>query len=198
MMRFQSFLAKVNVIFVCCVLLLLLVMYIPCCDCEPPRVRPGTDFDGSAYWALQIAQPEINSFASDAQLYSILGAVIWKDGRLPANTGTWSFVTWSASLEKKFQITVNSQGGITKSTTDSTNPPITASGAPIPAGWVNSTIVFDAIPAQEITDDTATLIVFNVTNFDEAPDTAVWGINFAGGKNPLVRWDGHYIGTQLN
>jgi len=196
MLGVQSFRAKANLIAVFCVLLL--ILGVQGCNCEAPVFRTGTDFDGSAKWALQKAQPTINNFASDAQLYSILGAVVWKDGRLPANTGSWSFVTWSASLKKKFQITVDSQGSISTSTTDSPNPPPTGSGSPIPAGWVNSTVVFDAIPSQEITDNTATLLVFNVTNYPQATDTAIWGINFTGGKNPLVKWDGQYIGTQFD
>jgi len=165
--------------------------------CKDPQVRPGASFDGSVKWALQIAQPDINTFAGDAQLYSILGAMIWKDGRLPANTGTWSFITWSAGLKKKYQVTVDYQGKITRSATDQEGPPKTPSGTTLPAGWVNSTNIFASIPAQQITSNCATLVVFNFTNFDQAPNTAVWGVNFNGSKNPLVRWDGRYIGTQF-
>lgn len=164
--------------------------------CKDPQVRPGASFDGSVQWALQKAQPDINNFANDAQLYSILGSMIWKDGRLPANTGTWSFITWSAGLKKQYQVTVDYQGTITRSTTDQVNPPQTPSGTTLPAGWVNSTNIFSSIPAQQLTSNCATLVVFNFTDFSQAPHTAVWGMNFNGSQNPLVRWDGYYIGTQ--
>lgn len=165
---------------------------------EDPRQRPGASFNGSAKWALQIAQPVISACAADAQIYQILGAVIWRDGRLPENTGTWSFVSWSPTTREICQVTVDHGGGTRTSTRDSDTAPSTASGGVIPAAWVNSTAVFSAIPGAEITRDSAQLVVFNVASYDEAPNTAVWGINFAGGKNPLVRWDGYYIGTQFD
>lgn len=167
-------------------------------SCKNPIVRPGDNFNGSVKWALQIAQPEISSFSSDAQIYSILGALIWKDGRLPDNTGTWSFVSWSFTLQQTYQVTIDHQGNVTESIRDNVNPPNTGSGGTLPAGWVNSTAIFASIPIQEITKNYAQLVVFNTTSYSEEPNTAVWGINFAGGKNPLVRWDGVYIGTQLN
>lgn len=180
------------------VILFVLIFLIGCQGCKEPKVRLGADFDGSVKWALQKAQPEINNFASDAQIYSILGAMIWKDGRLPANTGTWSFVSWSPSLKKICQVTVSYQGNTSNSIRDGVNPPNTGSGTPLPAGWVNSTVIFSAIPMQEITKNYAQLVVFNTTSYPQAPNIAVWGINYAGGKNPLVRWDGYYIGTQFN
>jgi hypothetical protein len=169
-----------------------------CLGCEEPEVRPGAQFDGSIYWALQIAQPKINTWASDAQIYSILGAAIWKDGRLPANTGTWSFVCWSVSLKKIYQITIDNNGDPSTSIREQLTPPSTASGTPLPAGWVNSTVIFAVIPAAEITKNYATLVAFNSASYSQAPNEAVWGINYAGGRNPLVRWNGEYIGTQSN
>lgn len=189
----MSTIAKVGAIL--CVLLLF--MSVQGCN-DVPEVRPGANIDGSVKWALQKAQPVISNFASDAQIYSILGAMIWKDGRLPANTGSWSFVSWSPSLNKTCQVTVNYQGNTSKSIRDSENPPNTGSGNTLPAGWVNSTAIFASIPGQEITKNFAQLVVFNTTSYPQAPHAAVWGINFAGGKNPLVRWDGHYIGTQFD
>jgi hypothetical protein len=166
--------------------------------CVEPVQRLGQTFEGSVKWALQIAQPEITNFASDAQIYSILGAMIWKDGRLPSNTGDWSFVTWSPSLKKKFQVTIDFKGNITKRTEDFENPPNTGSRTHLPVGWVNSPDIFSSIPSQVITKAYAQLVVFNFTEYSQAPNTDVWAINFAGGKNPLVKWDGHYIGTQFN
>lgn len=164
--------------------------------CENPVVRPGPAYEGSAKWALDIAQPEITSFAGDAVLYQILGAMVWKDGRLPSNTGSWSFVCWSNSLDKILQVTVNHQGTNSTSVRDSPDPPSTGSGGPLPNGWVNSLAIFAAIPAVEVTENFAQLLVVNTTSYPQAPNTALWAINFAGGRNPLVKWDGQYIGTQ--
>jgi len=180
------------------VILFLPIFLLACQGCDEPTVRPGADFDGSVKWALQKAQPEITNFSGDAQIYNILGSLIWKDGRLPANTGTWSFVSWSQSLKKTCQVTVDHQGDITKSVHDEVNPPSTGSGTPLPAGWVNSTMIFSAIPGLEITKRFAQLVVFNTTSYPLAPNMAVWVINYAGGKNPTVRWDGQYIGTQFS
>lgn len=166
--------------------------------CEDPKVRPGASFDGSVHWALQIAQPEITTFEADAQIYQVLAATVWKDGRLPENTGNWSFVSWSPGLKKICQITVSYDGGTRKSIRESVDPPNSGSGGVIPAGWVNSTTAFAAIPSQEIAKSFAQLVVFNFTSYPQEPNTALWAINFAGGNNPLVRWDGHYVGTQFD
>jgi hypothetical protein len=193
MMMKQEQLMVTHVVPLCMGILCLFIQ-----GCKPPKVRPGSSFDGSAKWALQIAQPVISDFAVDAQIYQVLGALVWKDGRLPANTGTWSYVSWSASLKKTCQVTVDCQGNSRTSIRDSQNPPNTGSSTTLPVGWVNSTSVFSAVPGQEITKSYAQLVVFNTTSYPQAPNTAVWAMNFAGGRNPLVRWDGHYIGTQAD
>ncbi len=166
--------------------------------CKDPKVRPGASFDGSVHWALQIAQPEITAFAADAQIYQVLAAMVWKDGRLPENTGSWSFVSWSPGLKKICQVTVSYDGGARKSIRESVDPPNSGSGGVIPAGWVNSTTAFAAIPSGEIAESFAQLVAFNFTSYPQSPNTALWAINFAGGNNPLVRWDGHYVGTQAD
>lgn len=179
-----------------CVVILVCTPGLYGCNNEDPVVRPGSGFDGSVKWALQLAQLEIDNFAADADLYTILGALVWMDGRLPANSGTWSFVTWSQSLKQQLQVTVRYDGNVTRSVTDKESPPSTGSGGPLPAGWVNSTDIFSAIPSQEIARSFAQLVVFNITSYPQAPNTALWVMNFAGGNNPIVRWDGVYIGTQ--
>ena len=180
---------------ICSVALLLLVSG---CDCPPPEQRPGSSYDGSVHWALDAAQPVIHSFASDAEIYQVLGAVVWNDGRLPANSGSWSFVSWSPSRREICQVTVNWLGNARERVRESVDPPRTGSGGPIPSAWVNSTAVFSGIPSNEVTASFAQLVVFNLNNHDEAPNAAVWGINFAGGNNPLVRWDGVYVGNQFD
>jgi hypothetical protein len=178
--------------------ILMIMIFLLFCrgGCVEPTVRPGSAFEGSAKWALQKAQPEINNFASDAQLYQILGSQIWKDGRLPGNTGTWSFVCWSNSVKQKFQISVDHLGKTYKSYDESPNPPLSSSGTPIPSSWVNSTEVFHSIPVSAITHDYCSILALNLISYIEAPNIAVWNISGLGSKNHLVRWDGHYIGTQ--
>lgn len=164
--------------------------------CKEPVERQGPSFDGSAKWAFGKAQPVINTFANDSKVYSILGSMIMKSGRLPANTGAWSFVSWSPSLKKECQVNIDYQGKATKSIKDLELPPNTASGGPLPVGWVNSDIIFSSIPGSEVSSSYATLVVFNFTNFPQAPNLAVWGISFSNGGNQLVRWDGYYLGPQ--
>lgn len=160
-------------------------------SCPTPLPRTGPLFDGSAFWAWQLAQPRVAAFSSDAALYTVLGARVWHDGRLPSNTGDWSFVTWSPSLLKEFQVTVNYDGTVTTDTRDRPNAP-GAAGQPVPAGWVNSTIVFQAAdPGRHGGDDAATLVVFNIST---APSPGIWGINYPSG-NLGVRWDGTYLGA---
>jgi hypothetical protein len=164
--------------------------------CEASNPRPGPAFDGSAMWGLGIAQPLIADFAPDAEVYSILGMRIYEDGRLPANAGSWGFVAWSPSRQEQFQVTVNYDGSIKTSTRGRTSPP-SPNGQPIPAGWVNSTVIFDAMAPHRTAGVTeATLVVFNFTDFLQARGEATWGINFSGGPNHLVKWDGTYLGTQ--
>jgi hypothetical protein len=173
-----------------------LVLILSNCNPGPPTPRGGPAFDGSAKWAQNIAQPQINSFAGDAQLYQVLGSLIMKDGRLPTNQGNWSLVTWSPSQQKVFQVTVSFNGTTSTSTRAESSPP-TASGQPLPASWANSTNVFAAAgPHLDAGVSQATLAVLNVASYPQAPNQAVWGINFNTGPNQLVKWDGTYIGTQ--
>lgn len=177
-------------------LVLLLGSVILSASCPKPVPRPYPAFDGSAKWALNIAQPSITSFAADAQLYNILGTMIYKDGRLPSNTGTWSFVVWSANQQKELQVSVNYDGTISTSTR-SLSSPVSPNGQPIPSGWVNSTDIFAALAPHLSSGVThAKLIAFNLVSYPQAPNQAVWGINFNQGPNQLVKWDGTYLGHQ--
>ena len=188
---FQGNSARISAVILGSCLLLMSLL-----SCKEPVERFGPIYDGSAMWALEKAQPVINGFASDSKIYSILGAMIMKSGRLPANTGTWSFISWSPSLEQECQVTIDCQGNATKSIRASENPPHSASGGVLPEGWVNSLMVFSSIPSDQTSANYATLVVFNFTNFSQAPNLAVWGINFGGGRNQLVKWDGQYLGPQ--
>jgi hypothetical protein len=38
---------------------------------QTPTQRPGNSFDGSAHWARDLAQPLINNFAADVQIYHV-------------------------------------------------------------------------------------------------------------------------------
>ena len=165
-------------------------------SCPQPVSRPESVFEGSAKWALNIAQPLITAFAADAKLYSVLGAMIYKDGRLPANTGDWSFVAWSVSQQKEFQVTVKYDGTTSTATRTKASPP-SPNGQPIPNGWLNSTDIF-AVTAPHLSGGVthAQLVVFNFVSYPQASNQAVWGINFNEGPNQLVKWDGTYLGPQ--
>jgi len=67
--------------------------------CNGVTPRPSA-YEGSAHWAFEKAQPEINNFDLNAELYWVMGAAVWKDGCLPANTGSWSFTCWSSSRQE--------------------------------------------------------------------------------------------------
>lgn len=156
---------------------------------EAPVKRPGAAYEGSAFWARDLAQPRITSFAADAQIYSVLGAVIYNDGRLPSNKGTWSFVAWSAAMQKQIQVTVRYDGHISESIRDATSG-APSGKPPLPAGWVNSTTIFNAI-APHVSFTTSTLATFN---FSESTVPGVWGINTPSG-NHYVQANGTYLGT---
>jgi hypothetical protein len=166
-------------------------------SCPPttPVVRPAGD-EGSARWAWAIAQPSVAAFAPDAELRQVLGAAIMPDGRLPANKGDWSFVTYSASRSTTFQVTVNYNN-----TTNTDQRAEAAPGPgivrPLPADWANSTTVFQATNGHRDASATmANLAVLNVASYTKAPGQATWGINFDAGANQLVSVSGTYIGNE--
>jgi len=164
------------------------------CNTPPPQQRPGAPFDGSVHWARDIAQPLIQNFAADAQIYNVAGVQVYGDGRLPANVGSWGIVAWSPSRQEEFQVNVRHTGATSTSVRAQTSPP-SSDGQPVPAGWVNSTVVFAATaPHRDPSATVATLTVFNIATYDNP----VWGINFssAGAEpNHFVSWDGNYLGT---
>lgn len=154
---------------------------------------PGTD--GSARWAFAIARPEIAAFAADAELRTIAGFTVSLDGRLPANTGSWSYVAWSPS-KSTIQVTVRFDG-TTSSSQRTEAPPGPGVQRPLPTNWADSIQVFGATvgkraPAARI----ANLVVLNVASYAQAPNRAVWGISFDVPPNQLVTFDGTYIGPQ--
>jgi hypothetical protein len=164
--------------------------------CQTPTQRPGSDFEGSAHWALAQAQPHISSFAADARLYTVLGSMVYRDGRLPPDTGTWSFVAWSPTRQEELQVNVQHDGGTSTTTRSQASPP-SHNDQPIPASWANSTVVFAAVaPHLESGTNHAVLVVLNTTSYPQAPNDTVWGINFDRGPNQLVRVDGSYLGAQ--
>ena len=172
---------------------LLLLTFLLACKTTPTQ-RPGNSFDGSVHWALNIAQPLITNFAADAQLCSVQGIQIYPDGRLPGNAGTWGLSSWSPSLQKEFQVVVKWDGTTTTNTRDAATCP-SANGQPIPAGWVNSTNIFQAIHNNYSGNlGVADLVVFNIATYS----SPVWGTHFQNSSEPnhYVSWDGTYLGTQ--
>jgi len=164
-------------------------------SCPDPMLRPGTAFNGSAKWAFNIAQPLITDFASDVELYVIGGTRIWKDGRLPSNTGTWTFFAWSASRQQELQVTVYHDENTRTKLKDEEEPP--GRGQPIPTNWANSTTIFQAAwPYVSGAPSSVTLVIFNFTEYPEAPGQAVWGLVYESpGGTHKVRWDGVYLET---
>jgi hypothetical protein len=173
-----------------------LVFVLAVTGCPLPQPMPrGPSAGGSARWAFGRAQPVIAAFAPDAELRTILGYTVSLDGRLPANTGAWSFVAWSPT-RSTIQVTV-SYDGTTSSSERTEAAPGPGVQRPLPAGWADSPVVFAATsgrrnPAAQI----ANLVVLNVASYPEAPNRAVWGINFDAPPNQLVTYDGVYIGPQ--
>lgn len=176
--------------------LLVAPLVLGCPGTPTPSPRPGPAFDGSARWALALAQADLDELAPDAELYTVLGALVYEDGRLPPDTGTWSFVGWSPSQQEELQVTVRYDGTISKTMRSTTSPP-SHNGLPVPVGWANSTVVFAAVAPHLPSDAThAQLVVFNMASYPPAPDEAVWGISYDRGGNHLVSADGSYLGPQ--
>jgi hypothetical protein len=178
------------------IVVVILVTATGCGSVSPPAPHPGAPDWGTARWGYAVAQPAIAGFASDAALYEILGTQIYRDGRLPANTGDWSFVAWSPSLKQIFQVTVKFDG-TSSTTTRSANAPPSQNSQALAANWADSTTVFAAVaPSLTCGVTHAELAVLNVASYAEAPNQPAWGLHFDVGQNQLVRWDGVYIGSQ--
>jgi len=161
------------------------------CNQPAPVTRPGSAYDGSAYWARDLAQPLITGFAGDAQIYNIMGAQVMADGRLPANLGNWSIVAWSPSRQEEFQVIVRNDATTSTSTRAQASAP-GANNQPVPNGWANSTVVYNATIGHRDPGATlSTLVVFNIATYTRP----LWAINFNAGQNQYVNWDGTYIGV---
>jgi hypothetical protein len=164
--------------------------------CPPTTITPRPPgSDGGARWAFGIAQPKISAIAGDAQLRTIIGASVNLDGRLPANTGSWSFVAWSPT-HSTIQVTVNFDG--TTSTTQRTEAaPGPGIQVPMPTSWADSIQVFAATNGKRGPGSTfANLVVLNIASYSQAPGKATWGINFNAPPNQLVALNGTYIGPE--
>lgn len=161
--------------------------------CAAPAERDVNDQDGGARWAWDIAK---TAAAGDAELYALLGSSVAPDGRLPANIGSWSFITWSASTHETRQITVRPSGTLsTTMRSDATAP--SGTGDPLPATWADSKAVFaTATPHLPCGVTIANVASLNMVIYPEAPDDAAWAIDFDVGANQIVAWDGAYVGPQ--
>ena len=164
--------------------------------CPPTPVTPRPPgSDGGARWAFGIAEPKIAAIAGDAQLRTIIGSTVQLDGRLPANTGNWSFVAWSPT-HSTIQVTVSASGAV--STTQRNDAaPGPGIEIPLPASWADSTTAFAATNGKRDPGATiANLVVLNIASYTQAPGKAVWGINFNAGANQLIAVNGSYIGPE--
>lgn len=161
--------------------------------CPAGVERGGDDVTGGARWAYDRARP---TMAADAQLYALLGASIELDGRLPSNTGSWTFITWSATTHEARYITVDAGGTASAEMRTAASGP-SASGQPLPDAWADSQDVFAAVrPYLPCEATTAPAAMFNVGTFPEAMGQVAWAINYDAGANQLVKWDATYLGAQ--
>jgi len=160
--------------------------------CNKPVPRPaGTD--GTSRWAYGIAQP---SFGGDYELRQILGGMVFLDGRLPANTGSWSFVAWSPSQQKTRQVTIAANASVSVSDRNAA-PPGPGIAGTLPSTWADSPQILGATDGRRDSNATiAKLMALNVTRFNGTQSQAAWGINFDAGNNQLVSVDGTYLGPQ--
>lgn len=158
------------------------------CPLPSPVSRPPGS-DGTSRWAWTIAQPVIQGIASDAQLRSIMGMNVFTDGRLPANIGAWSFITWSPSQNRKVQVTVNATGATSTAFSDAE-----PQGPTINPAWADSPQVLGATTGHR--DPSASLVNLMVLGYGQpgAGAQAAWGINFNAGSNQIVSWNGTYVG----
>ncbi len=156
-------------------------------SCPRGQGRPGPAFDGSARWAVDLAQPRIAAFAADAQLRTIVGARIASDGRVFANVGSWGVAAFSESRQQKIDVTVSATGAVSESVSAGPAPGVQI---PLPASWINSTDAFVRVRGLVPAFDEATLVTFNLTDFGaEFAGKATWAVNTPGG-NVLVLHDG--------
>ncbi len=174
-------------------ILCIVIALVACNNATDHTRRSGSGSDGSAHWALNIAQPLISSFSQDAQLYVVTGAVVQTDGRLFADAGSWSFMTWSATLQKTHTVTVNHDASTTTKTKDAPTAP--GRGQPIPTGWMNSQAIFQvAKPHVNAAPRQVTMTLLNWDDYPEAPGQAVWGLVYSSpGGTHKVTWDGTYL-----
>lgn len=177
------------------ILLAAIVCGMGACGAVTPRGNGGTD--GSARWALAIAEPRLTSFAADAELREIIGSGIALDGRLGTDTGAWSLVAYSTARAQTLQVTVDARGNATSAIRDAA-PPGPGVVRPLPAGWADSVAVFAAIrPHLSASVKAVGLAALNAADYGgDVAGQAAWGVSFDQGPNHLVRWDGKYVGPQ--
>src|SRR3990172_1727296 len=181
---------------VCRQLIAVVLLAAGCASVPGPAPRPGSLATGSARWAYAIAQPSIGAFAQDAQLHAIIGAQVYRDGRLPSNAGDCSFVAWSPGLRQAFQVTVKFVGS-SSTMTRSANTAPSQNAQPLAHSWADSTTFFAAAAPYLVGGvRNACLAKLNLASYAEAPSQSVWGLNFDAGQNQLVKWDGAYVGAQ--
>lgn len=172
--------------------------YVTVVPAPTPEQRPGVPPEGSARWAFDIAKVRAVTEGYDPinDLYLIDGATIWNDGRLPANRGRWQFKFWNEVKDSRLEIEVNYNGEMKVNFYFKGDPP--TANPPLPAGWVDSTIVFQAAPAFSIDVVQGAFINLSVWNND--PGEPFWTIGCMLSQNcPVyyIRWDGEYLGDSF-
>lgn len=155
--------------------------------CVEGQERPDGGNEGSAQWAAERARARLAAFAADAAPRALLAARVAADGRLFANTGTWSVVAFSASRQEKLEVVVDADGTLSETTTAATSVGVQD---PLPAAWLDSTQIFERARGVVPAFEEATIVTFNLTDFGgDLAGKATWAINTPGG-NALVSADG--------
>jgi hypothetical protein len=90
--------------------------------------------------------PSIQAFDPMAKVYRISGNQVFSDGRLPSNTGTWSFSVWSPCRVEEWWAMVRSDRTVAFPSQEGTavEPP-SQSGNPLPTAWADSTTAFKGL-----------------------------------------------------
>src|SRR5215510_13059639 len=96
--------------------LLWLFALLVCGACKKLEPRPGDEHDGSARWAMELAQPSMARWSADAEVREMLGASVGLDGRLAANGGAWSVVAYSPSRGETLQALVQYDSKVSTTT----------------------------------------------------------------------------------
>lgn len=164
--------------------------------CNPPVTgipRTGGGTDGSAQWALAIAQPKLQGCAPDIELRMVIGVRVASNGRLFTNVGSWGIVGYSPSLQQDCQVNVSFDGTSTVQTRANAAP---GPGVvkPLPPTFADSTVIFAAAVARGGAGAESTLTMLNHVEYTGHPGKSAWAVNFSN-ANYWFDASGNFLGN---